>query len=200
MKPISSAARTGVRPMRSASAVTASAASALVSSPGTTSTSRIRTGGLKKCMPQTRSGRSTSAAIAVTESEEVFVASTASGPQAAASRPKTSRFTASDSGAASTTNSQPDRSSSRGAASSRAEAASASSRVQRPRSAPFDEPGPQAFLAGAERIGIGVVQEGLVASEAGELGDPGAHRARPGDSDPSDRQGAVSAGLGSPSR
>ena len=65
--------------MRSATSVAAASASGAVASPATTSTSRISGGGLKKCMPQTRSGRSAPAAIAVTESEEVLVASTASG-------------------------------------------------------------------------------------------------------------------------
>ena len=47
----------------------------------TTSTSFISAGGLKKCMPTTRSGSGTPAAISVTGSEEVLVARIASGPQ-----------------------------------------------------------------------------------------------------------------------
>ena len=54
-------------------------ASARLSSPATTSTQAHLGGGLKKCMPTTRSGRGTPAAIAVTLSDEVLVASTQSG-------------------------------------------------------------------------------------------------------------------------
>ena len=56
------------------------AVSGAVSSPATISTRRISGGGLKKCIPHTRSGRSTPAAIAVTEREEVLVARIALGP------------------------------------------------------------------------------------------------------------------------
>ena len=48
--------------------------------PATTSTSRITGAGLKKCMPTTRDGIGVRAAISVTDSEEVLVASTQSGP------------------------------------------------------------------------------------------------------------------------
>ena len=53
---------------------------AVVASPRTTSTSRIRGAGLKKCRPTTRSGRRSAAAIAVTESDDVLVASSVCGP------------------------------------------------------------------------------------------------------------------------
>ena len=46
--------------------------------PATSSASRIRGTGLKKCRPTTRSGPGTPAAIALTSSDDVFVASTAS--------------------------------------------------------------------------------------------------------------------------
>ena len=104
-------ARTGVRPMRSATAARRQRVRP-VASPATTSTSRISGGGLKKCMPQIRSGRSAPAARAVTESDEVLVASTASGPQAASRPANSSRLSSIRSGAASTTSSQPPRSSS----------------------------------------------------------------------------------------
>ena len=81
------------------------------SAPATTSTSSISAGGLKKCMPTTRSGRGGSAAIAVTGSEEVLVASTRLGPQTAASAANSSRFSSRFSGAASITSSQSARSS-----------------------------------------------------------------------------------------
>ena len=86
MNPGASVQRTGVRPIRSATSTVAASAGSAVDSPATTSTSFISAGGLKKCMPQIRSGRAASAAIALTESEEVLVASTASAPQAASRR------------------------------------------------------------------------------------------------------------------
>ena len=57
-KPIASAARIGSRPIARATSVAVARARSEVRSPATTSTSRIAAGGLKKCMPQTRSGRS----------------------------------------------------------------------------------------------------------------------------------------------
>src|SRR5919201_2065573 len=65
-------------------------------------------------MPHTRSGCSMPAAIAVTESDDVFVVRIARGPHASASRANSSRFRSRFSGAASITSSQPARSSSRG--------------------------------------------------------------------------------------
>ncbi len=54
-----------------------------------TTSTRSRIGaGLKKCMPTTRSGCAVAVAIAVTESAEVFVASTASGATIASSAPE----------------------------------------------------------------------------------------------------------------
>ena len=58
-------------------------------------------------MPTIRSGLSASAAIAVTESDEVLVASTASEPQTASSSANSSRFRSRRSGAASITRVQP---------------------------------------------------------------------------------------------
>ena len=56
------------------------ATSGAVSSPLITSTSRMRVGGLKKCIPTTRSGCFSPAAIAVTDSDEVLVARMQRGP------------------------------------------------------------------------------------------------------------------------
>ena len=81
-----------------------------MSSARTISTSGISGAGLKKCIPTTRSGRSVAAAISVTESAEVLVASTASGRQIRSSSAKSSRFGASSSTIASITRSQPARS------------------------------------------------------------------------------------------
>ena len=56
MKPGLSLARIGVRPIRRPTSVLASSAAAEESAVATTSTSFISAGGLKKCMPTTRSG------------------------------------------------------------------------------------------------------------------------------------------------
>jgi hypothetical protein len=63
---------TGVLPQSRASCSAAARVAAAVASPRTTSTSRMRGAGLKKCSPTTRSGRCSPAAMAVTEIDEVF--------------------------------------------------------------------------------------------------------------------------------
>ena len=136
MNPGASLQRTGARPIRSATSTVAASAGSPVDSPATTSTSFISAGGLKKCMPQILSGRPASAAIALTESEEVLVASTASALHAASRRANRSRFSPSSSGAASTTTPAGPRSSTAAARRTRVAAASASSAPHRPRSAP----------------------------------------------------------------
>ena len=67
--------------------------------------------GLKKWVPTTASGRRVAAAISFTSSEEVFVASTASGFATLSRRAKTSRLTPISSNTASTKKSAPPRSS-----------------------------------------------------------------------------------------
>ena len=84
MKPGLSLARIGVRPMRRPTSVVAASASSEDSAVATTSTSSISAGGLKKCMPTTRSGPGVSVAIAVTGREEVLVARMVAGPHASA--------------------------------------------------------------------------------------------------------------------
>ncbi len=137
MKPGLSLARIGVRPMREPTSVVAARASSLESAVATTSTSFISAGGLKKCMPTTRSGPGVSAAIAVTGSEEVLLARIVSGPQASASAANSLRFSSRSSGAASITRSHSPRSSRLGAAPTRPLAASASSSLHRPFVPPF---------------------------------------------------------------
>ena len=137
MKPGLSLARIGVRPMRRPTSLVASRAASPESAVATTSTSFISAGGLKKCMPTTRSGWATSVAIAVTGSEEVLLARIALGPQASASAANSARFSSSSSGAASTTRSHSPRSSRLVAAPTRLLAASASCSLQRPFVAPF---------------------------------------------------------------
>src|SRR5512135_943695 len=78
MKPGVSVASTGVLFQRDMSANEALAATASPPSHGTTSTSGITGAGLKKWSPMTRYDASHAAAIDATESDEVFVASTAS--------------------------------------------------------------------------------------------------------------------------
>ena len=76
-----------------------------VCSARTISSSGITATGLKKWKPTTRSGCSSSAAISVTDSEEVLVASTHSGETTASSSAKTCFLTASSSKTASMTKS-----------------------------------------------------------------------------------------------
>ncbi len=137
MKPGLSLARIGVRPMRAPTSVVASSAPGAESAVATTSTSFISAGGLKKCMPTTRSRFGTPAAIAVTGSEEVLLARIVSAPQAAASAANSSRFSSRSSGAASTTRSHSPRSARLWAAPTRPLAVSASFSVHRPFAAPF---------------------------------------------------------------
>src|SRR5215212_696597 len=133
-KPGPSAASMTCLPIARPSSRTRSSAASPDAAPATTSTSRITGAGLKKCMPTTRSGPGTPAAISVTESDDVFVASTQSGPAASATRESSSRLSSSDSGAASMTISAPASAASSPAGSSRA--AAASSRRRRARSSP----------------------------------------------------------------
>jgi hypothetical protein len=142
-KPGVSLARIGVLPIATATAVVAASASSDERSAATTSTSFINTGGLKKCMPTTRSGWGTPAAISPIRSEEVLLARIASGPQATAASENSRCFSPMSSGAASISSSQPASSPIASAGPIRFEAASASSSLQRPRTEP---------LASASRI------------------------------------------------
>ncbi len=135
-KPGPSAARMTSLPIASPVARARASAVSPDSSPATSSSSRISGAGLKKCIPTTRSGCLAPAATAVTSREEVLVASTQSSATISLSRPSSSSFSSSDSGAASITSSHSRRSSSAGAASSSPAPRSASSALQRPRSAP----------------------------------------------------------------
>ncbi len=189
-----------VRSMRSATSVAAASVTSSVRSPATTSTSLISAGGLKKCIPQIRSGRSLLAAISVTAREEVFVASTAAGPQAASRRANNARFKASSSGAASITNSQSVSPSMDSATASRAIASAASSALQRPRSAPRARSARSRSRPAGERLRLRIVERDLEPAEAGQLGDPGAHRPGAGDADAGDAHDGGGGGGASPSQ
>ena len=104
-KPGTSAAVTTYLPIASPSARAVRSARSPEAAPATTSTSLITGAGLKKCIPTTRSGPGTPAAISVTESDEVLVASTQAGSTAAATEPSSSSFSSNRSGAASITSS-----------------------------------------------------------------------------------------------
>lgn len=71
---------TGTLPQARAVSTIVCATSGAVAWPATTSTSGSTGAGLKKCMPTTRSGRASRPAIAVTDSDEVFVAMIVSAP------------------------------------------------------------------------------------------------------------------------
>ena len=111
MKPARSPTTTGFLPSRSAIALTSSSTSSAVTTVRITSTNWRTGAGLKKCMPTTRLGLEVATAISVTGSDEVFVASTASGETIASSRPSTSFFRSRCSGTASMTSWQSARSS-----------------------------------------------------------------------------------------
>ena len=91
-KPGASPTRTGVFPIRPASAPAVARASASLSAVLTTSTSGIFGTGLKKCSPTTRPGRDVDRAISVMLSEFVLLARTASGRVRRSSFENTSRF------------------------------------------------------------------------------------------------------------
>ena len=102
------------------------------SAPATTSSSAISGGGLKKCMPTTRSGWVAAGASAVTSSDEVLLASTQSAPTISESSAKSRCLSSTRSGAASMTSSQSAKPSSVGAACSCSLARSASAAAIRP--------------------------------------------------------------------
>ena len=77
-KPGPSVASITVLPIASPAACATARARCEERSPATTSSRLMSGAGLKKCIPTTRSGRLAAAAIAVTGSDEVFVASTQS--------------------------------------------------------------------------------------------------------------------------
>ena len=106
MKPGPSAASITCLPIASPASRATVIASRAEASPATTSTSRILAGGLKKCIPTTRSGCGSPEAIAVTLSDEVLVASTQPGSTISARRANSSRLSARSSGAASMTRPQ----------------------------------------------------------------------------------------------
>ena len=78
MKPGVSLHTTGTLPQAFIRVVIRGASASSVARPGTTSTKGSRGAGLKKCRPTMRSGCFRPPAMAVTDREEVFVASTAS--------------------------------------------------------------------------------------------------------------------------
>ena len=84
-KPGPSAASITCRPIARPSSRVVSSAASPERSPATTSTSFMTGAGLKKCMPTTRSGPGTPAAISVTDSDDVLVASTQSSRTTSAS-------------------------------------------------------------------------------------------------------------------
>ncbi len=163
-------------PIRRPAFSAVSTASAEDSVPATTSSRSIKTTGLKKCMPTTRSGRSAAVASAVTGREDVFVASTVSGPQTRERPANSSRLISRLSGAASITRSHPARPSSVGHA--QEQVACGGRLLGRPPAALpalleacLDRGDPT-----VERLRERVVQTRLEAGEAADLGDARAHR------------------------
>src|SRR6185312_10383972 len=106
MNPGVSLTSTGVLFHRFINANADEATSGSPPSQGTTSTRAITGAGLKKCRPITRSEASHADAIDVTESDDVFVANTASRDTAPSSRRNSDRLTSRSSTTASTTRPQ----------------------------------------------------------------------------------------------
>ena len=104
-KPGHSAARIGTLRICCAKVMAACTVSADVSSPSTTSISRITLAGQKKWKPTTLCGRCVASAISVMDSPDVFEASTAWPGVAASSSAITACLTSIRSGTASTTRS-----------------------------------------------------------------------------------------------
>src|SRR5439155_2546581 len=127
-KPGPSFALITVFPIASPVACASSSARSEDRSPATTSSRRMTGAGLKKCIPTTRSGWAAPAAIAVTGSEEVLVASTHCSPTMPDSCPNSSCLSCRRSGAASITSSHGASEPSSSTACKRASAASACAR------------------------------------------------------------------------
>ena len=104
-KPGQSRTTIGVLSSASASRPAARTVWALVRSPGMISTSGMRLGGLKKCMPTKRSGCRSAPDIPEIESEEVLLAMTASSESRLSTSASTFFFTSRFSTTASTTKS-----------------------------------------------------------------------------------------------
>ena len=162
------------------------------SSVATTSTSFISAGGLKKCMPTTRSGLGTPAAISVTRSEEVLVARIVSGPQTSASCGEQLALQLEVLGR------RLDHQLAAGQPVELAPSArpaprppSASSSLQRPRAAPLSRASRSSAAPASAAVGDGVVEPRLVAAERGDLGDAAAHRAGADDADRGRRSAAL---------
>ena len=107
MKPGVDRACTGTLPQALDTSKMACATAGDVCKPDTTSTSFISGTGLKKCMPTRRSGWRRPLAMAVTEMDEVLVASTHSAPISASSCLNRLRLMSSFSTMASTTSRAP---------------------------------------------------------------------------------------------
>ena len=151
-------------------------------------------------MPTTRSGPGVSAPIAVTGSEEVLLARIASGPQASASAGEQLPLQVEVLGRGldhQVAAGQP------GDVGDRLEApARLLGLLGAPHLAPdalaerLDDP----LRARLQRRRVGVLDQRLVAAEAGELGDPRAHRPGADDADPLDGHRSAAGGGSSPSQ
>ncbi len=154
-----------------------------VSTPAMTSTSFITGAGLKKCMPTTRSGQATGAAIAVIGIDEVFEASTHVSATTPASSANSACLSSGSSGAASMTSSHGASSVMSSTASTRSHAARTSSALSFPRAFAPSSPSSTRDGAALRRTRDRVVEQRPRARRRGELRDAGAHRPGAGDAD-----------------
>ncbi len=130
-KPGVSAQATGVLPQARAVSYARVAAAGSVADPETTSTSGSSGAGLKKCRPTKRPGTRSAPPTAVTDREEVLVASRQASPTTSSRARNSSCLTSSRSTTASTTSAHPARSARLPAGASRERAASRSAPVMR---------------------------------------------------------------------
>ena len=140
--------------------------------------------GLKKCIPTTRPGELVAAAISVTDNADVFVASTASAPADRSSSAKSARFGSSSSTIASMTRSHDASSSTAVVVSNRASAASRASASSCPFSTLRPRKWPILALGALAELRRDLAPDHVEPSLERKLGDSGAHRAEPDDTDP----------------
>ena len=177
MKPGVEVQVTGSLPHARTRAVADSTTSGSVAAPRTTSTSRIRGAGLKKCRPTSRPGSRSRFATAVTDSDEVFVASTASSATTFSSAANRSRLTSRSSATASTTRPHGASASVLVTASSRSRTASAASASSRSLATSRSSRPPIASRAAAAAPSAASSSSTRWPGARGDLGDAGAHGA-----------------------
>ena len=184
MNPALSPTTTGCLPSCRASSTTSLTTPSSVTTVRITSTNDSTGAGLKKCSPTTRRGLAVATAISVTDSEEVLVASTVSGPTMRSRAAKMSFLRSRCSGTASTTRPQPATASSDVAYRTRACTAAASSGVSFPRSTALAVECSSASRPRARARLVDLDRDDVQPGPGHYLDDAGAHRPQSDDAHP----------------